>query len=525
VLALLSLAPPPALADRERGLRLAREGRCPAALADLAAARAADPRDAEASLVTGQCLIRLKRYEEAAAALEVARAVSPGLEGVDISLAIARYHLEEYETARAAIARAEAKDADRADVQLYRGLLLLEAAENEAGIDAFESARALDPAYSEPVASFYQGLALGATGDRERARRVLRRVALEWPGTDWAEQAELALSRLDAPDFRGWLQASAGAEYDSNVVLRGSGVDLPDDISDDEDWRGVFTASGGVAFVRHPEWTLSVAGGYYGTEQDEVDAFDTHYPTASIWLDHPWSDTTVSRLRYEFGYAWVDEDPYLAAHRFGTSLFRSFGSAGQTELFAGYERDDYRFDSEDVPERGASPICPFSLCGPPGLNEASARNRDGQAFSGGLAHGLPLPDLGPLESPGARAGYAYTRYDSRGLEYSHRQHAFSLGASATLPLELVFDADATYAYRRYDDPTTFPEPGTTGEYARDDDDREEHQWTLRAALSRALTEQVSVALSWRYEDNDSNAEVFEYDRHVVGLKVTGSLGP
>jgi tetratricopeptide (TPR) repeat protein len=522
VLALLTSSA--ARADRERGLRLAREGRCEAALADLAAARAADPRDGEASLVTGQCLIRLKRYAEAAAALEVARAASPGLAGVDVSLAIARYHLEEYEPARAALARAEAQGADRANVQLYRGLLLLEAAENEAGIDALERARALDPSYAEPVASFYQGLALGAIGERERARRVLQRVVDEWPGTDWAEQAAAALARLDAPDFQGWLQASAGAEYDSNVVLRGPGVDLPDDISDDQDWRGVWTAAGGVAFVRDPDWTLGIAGSYYGTEQDEVDAFDTHYPSASIWLDHPWSQRLLSRLRYEFGYAWVDEDPYLVAHRFGTSLFRSFGSSGQTELFGGYERDDYRFDNEDVPERGASPICPFTLCGPPGLNEASARNRDGQAFTGGLRHAVPLRSLGPLGSPEARAGYAYTRYDSRGLEYSHRQHAFSLGGSVSLPLELAFDTDATYAYRRYDDPTTFAEAGTTGEYARDDDDRQEHQWTLRAALALAWTENLGVALTWRYEDNDSNADVFDYDRHVVGLKVTGSLG-
>jgi len=517
-----------AAGERERGLQLAREGRCEAALTDLAVVRADDPRDAEASLVAGQCWIRLGRYPEAAAALEVARAVQPDLPDVDVSLAIARFHLEEPDAARAALARAEARDPDRASVQLYRGLLLLQAADNEAAARALERARALDREYAEPVSSYYAGLALEQTGERESARAALTRVLEEWPGTVWADEARAALARLDAPDWGWWLQASLGAEYDSNVVLRGSGVELPDDISDDADWRGVWTASAGVTYALAPTWSVGLSGSYYGTEQDEVDAFDVQYPSGAAWVDHAWSDVLSSRLRYEFAYAWVDADPYLLSHRFAGSLYRQWSDWGTSELWLGYDRDDYRFDTFDVPDGDGGPTCPGVpppvACGPAGLDESTARNRDGQAVMAGLRHSLPLPSRGVFASPVARASYGYTWYDARGREYRFQQHAFSLGGGATLPWELQLGADVTYAYRPYERASTFTDPDVTGPYSLDDDDKHEHQWTVAASLAREITENLSLAFSWRYDDNDSNTSVFEYDRHVVGLRLTGSLG-
>ena len=123
------------------------------------------------------------------------------------------------------------------------------------------------------------------------------------------------------------------------------------------------------------------------------------------------------------------------------------------------------------------------------------------------------------------AAYAYTWYETRGREYDHQQHAFSLGGGLMLPLELALSTDVTYAYRPYKNRSTFPDPDDIGLARRYSlDDRDEHQWTLGASLSRALSAYLSVSLSWRYDNNDSSVEVFDYDRHVVGLKFTGSLG-
>ena len=60
---------PGALAEegrRNRGVRLAEEGRCEAALPDLDAARLAAPADAELAHLAGQCRFRLHHYGDAA---------------------------------------------------------------------------------------------------------------------------------------------------------------------------------------------------------------------------------------------------------------------------------------------------------------------------------------------------------------------------------------------------------------------------------------------------------------------------
>ncbi|HEX5067774.1 MAG TPA: hypothetical protein VFY49_16765, partial [Myxococcota bacterium] len=61
----LALCATPAFADaRERGMTLAREGRCEAALGELSQARAATPADVEVLRMIGLCELRLHRYAE-----------------------------------------------------------------------------------------------------------------------------------------------------------------------------------------------------------------------------------------------------------------------------------------------------------------------------------------------------------------------------------------------------------------------------------------------------------------------------
>ena len=535
IVATVALGVPPDVAaassERDRALQLAREARCRAAVPELEALLEANPKDGELGLATGECLIRLQRYADAVERLEATRAVDPDREGVDAALAIAFYHAENPEAADEALSRAEARNPDRAKVQLYRGLLLLGESENESGAAALEQASVLDPAYAEPVSSFYQGLALGRV-DEERARAALNRVIAGWPGTTWADEARRALAELDAgeSDFSWWLNASIGVEFDSNVVLRGSGVDLPDDISDEEDWRGVWSLSGGTTLYRDENWTVGVSASYYGNRQDDVTDFDIHYPTISGWVDRALAERTFLRGRYEYGFAWVGGDEYLSEHRVEASLLQDFEDWGRTRFELRFLNDDFRFRTVDVagPDSpGAG--CPPNLltCGPFGLNEASARNRDGWEFGAGFLHVFPLPDLPGLSKNTVRGGYDYSIYDSRGQEYSYMQHGFALGAATTLPWNFQLDVEASFLYRPYRNPSTFPDSTPTDgtQYQLSPNKRREREWLVGAKLTRPLTKYLSLELSWSYDDNDSTAAVFDYDRHVVGLRLQGRVAP
>ncbi len=71
---------PGALAEegpRNRGVRLAEEGRCESALPDLDTARLAAPADAELALLSAQCRFRLHHYGEAVRDFEAVSELAP----------------------------------------------------------------------------------------------------------------------------------------------------------------------------------------------------------------------------------------------------------------------------------------------------------------------------------------------------------------------------------------------------------------------------------------------------------------
>jgi tetratricopeptide (TPR) repeat protein len=531
--AALCAAPGLARADetRERGVRLAREGRCEAALADLAAARAESPRDAELAGLEGECLLRLRRYGEAVRALEAATALAPERAELQLALAKARFHDGDYAAAEQALAHASSV-ADDAEYELYLGMLRLERGDAAGAAEALERARRRDAARVEPVASYYLGLALARSRRSEQAGLALRHVTDVWAGTDWAREAERRLERLDAsPERRIWAAVGSGFEYDDNVVLRGRGSPLPSDISDEGDVRGVWTANAGVELWKRESATLGLMGSYRGTTHADLDEFDAHFPSATLWLDGAITESLSGLFRYDFGYAWLDSDPFVLTQGWLGSLERDWQRYGRSEFFAQAFLDGYFFESDDVPDGVGVPgsVCtdPTQPCGPPGLNEERERERDGLGVSAGLAHSVPLPTGSlPLRGAALRAGYRYTGFDAEGREYSFDSHELHGGLGATLPGAVDFDLTAGYAWRPYRHATTFPDPSDLVDgvqYGLRTTQRRERTTRVELSLGRGFGEHVRLSGHYRYLDNESTADVFDYDQHVVGLMITLGL--
>jgi len=531
----LALCAAPALAhaegERERGMRLAGEGRCEAALGDLASARASSPRDAGLAGLEGECLLRLRRYGDAVRALEAAVALDPARADLQLALARARFHHGDPSGAEQALAQASSLE-DDAEYQLYLGMLALERGETAGAVQALERARSLDAARVEPVASYYLGLALAQSREPERAGIALRRVTDAWAGTDWSTEAARRLERLDAgPERVVWIAAGSGIEYDDNVVLRGRGAPLPSDISDEGDFRGVWTANTGVELWKNERTTLGLMGSYRGTTHVDLDEFDAHFPSATLWLDGAITESLSGRFRYDFGYAWLDSDPFVVTNGWLGSLEQSWKQYGRSEVFAQAFLDGYFFESDDVPDGVGAPgsVCPDPTqpCGPPGLNEERERERDGFGVSGGLAHTLPLPTGSlPLRDASLSAGYRYTGFDAEGREYSFDSHELHGGVGVTLPARIDFDVVAGYAWRPYRNPTTFPDPDDLVDgvqYGLRNTNRRDRTARVEVSLGRGFGEHVFVSSHWRYLDNQSTADVFDYDQHVVGVMITLGL--
>jgi tetratricopeptide (TPR) repeat protein len=529
-LAFAAAAPGSALGatDPETARRLAVEGRCEAALPELERARELAPRDADLALLQGECAIRLGRYGEAIDALLAARAIDPRRGDVAFQLAVARYHQGDLAGAETALADAEALGAAGAEVELYRGFLLLQRAEEPgAAAAALERARALGGNAVEPVASYYAGIALAAAEDRAAAREALRRVVAEWPGTEWAREAERTLAKLAGGAPRRWLSLRAGYEYDDNVVLLGSGVALPTEISSQRDERAAWLLQAGAELFQSGPWSAGAAISYEGWLHGDLSAFDLHYPSLVTWLDRRLAEGTTARVSLDADYAWVDNDPFYTSQGVGAALFQRVGRFGTAEVGARYWRQNYLFPNDDVPDGPGTPGDPCldeddAFCGPPGIDEAQERNRDGDGFTLGVLHTFPLL----WERAQLRAGYRYHHFGARGSEYSYDAHELLADAAIRLPLELELRLAVSWVDQPYRNPSTFPDPDDIAggvEYPLSGSRRDDSFLETEVAIARPIGRHLTLSAAWRYQRSRSNVEVFDYERNVLGVYVTVGL--
>ena len=528
-----------------RGERLALEGRCEVAVPELEKEleQVPAPESAHVAWRLGQCALRARDYPRAATALEQALAIDPGLTEANLDLARARYHAGDLDGADAALRAGESLSGE-ALWQLYRGMVDLARGDAKAAVVALQRAVDInaatfqtraDPQAVEPVASYYLGLALRAAGEEDRARERLDAVADTWAGTDWASQANRALGREQGRN--AWLNLGAGLAWDSNVVQAGRDAPVATEISEKSDLLGVLLANAGLELGRWGANSAGLLASYRGrihSDRDELRQFDSHIPTASLWLNRALRDDTHVRFRYDFGYAWVDTDPFRISNGGRLSLIHAWSPSSTTELFARSFVDDYRTSFDDIPDGpgtpGApcvAPTAPYTYCGPPSVNEHHARDLDGYGNGGGIAHALTVPlGLPPIPDPSLTTGYSYTYFESDGREDTHQEHRVFLGLGFALPYSVGLDLEGSYSYRAFRHPTIFPDredllaassATTPRQYFLSDQPHRDQRTTFDARLSIPIVEPCSVSLLYSYRINQSTADAFDYDEHAVGL--------
>lgn len=507
-----------------RATALAREGRCPEALAALA--QIATPTAKSANL-RAQCQIEAKDWPAALASLEETKRLDPATPDVELHLAIARFHMGDYAGSREALDAAAPTAQQDPQYHLYRGLVLLQEARSAEAARELGRARAVGPGV-DPSASYYEGLAWAGAKETEKAEESFDRVIETAPGTAWAAQAERAkadLSRLADGRKSAWALARAGLEYDDNVRLRGNDV-FPSS-GGDHDVRAVWLLHGGTELVSGPGWAAGIQGTYYGSAHQDLTAFNEHYPVVGVWYDQRLGEDTSLRLSYDVGYSWYQYDPFLFTNQARASLFHSFGDAGRTELFATPYKYNYLYSVKDVPDdpdpltdecnTADTPTRVGPACGPVGLNEHQERNRDGWGLVTGAQHRVPV-DAIETELLG---GVAYLRYSARGSEYSYNGVGAWVGTDTELPFEAAFRTSVGYSHLSYRNESTYPDsvaPDTR--YTLDDDDRHEDRWYYAVELEKYIGDDWSASLRYSYTDNNSNVAVFAYDREIVGAYVT-----
>jgi hypothetical protein len=480
-----------------RAADLEAQGRCDEAVALYRSQEAADARIA---LVAGRCQVRARDYADAIATLGTAREMPDAPAEVDLYLGVAQYHQGDLEVAEASLDRARARGADGALLDLYTGLLQLQAEDARNAALSLERARRADSRAVEPVASYYAFLAWRSLDEQERAEAALARLRATDQDGPWIAEAERILAEGgDAVAPSWWANAEAGLEYDSNVTVRGGGVSQVfingDEVSGKDDGRGAWSIDGGIELFRNEKWSGGVLASYTGNAHFDINEFDTHYPTASGWVDHHFSEKTTLRARYDYAYAWLNYDPYVSMNTIGATLFQGWDAAGRTELTLFGAFFDFKYDRVD----------------PGGGFGVSDIDRDGKSVNVEALHRYE-PGLHDLE---LRAGYLYTHYNAEGREFDFDLHRFLLGFDVTLPLEVAWDGWVAFTYQPYEHESIYvddPPPSHPPNHR-------DRIWEFGSEFEKFVSEDVSVLARYRFTDTGSNTDVYDYDRHVVGAYV------
>lgn len=496
--------------------------------------------EARARLAEGQCHIKAGRYPEALDALAAVRGDRDGLSpeqlgDVELYRGVALYHLERYGEARTALDAAQGLSRDEAQLSLYRGLLALRDGDNDRAAPALEAAARLAPEMTEPVASYYAGLAWQGASERGRAREAYERViALDGDGP-WGREAK---KLLDSTELFPWfVRGSIGMEWDDNVLLRGNVTPIIDPLdtnslttAGNQDWRGIWDFEGGIELFKSDDddWSAGATASYYGTAQVDLKDLNTHYPTIGAYLSRRLGLQTFAQARYAFGFAWVDEESYLRTHVGELSLRHTWTRAGTTVALVDVLGNDLRFEPNDVPDGTngpgtacAPPTVGLQPCSPAGVDERTERNRDGVAYGFAVDHSylvdVPSALDDALEALEIGGGYRFRYYDDEGSEWEHFAHILSARLQASFPLGIEAGASVSYERRDFDNRSSFPDAQVPNfEYALSNEEREEDVVSIATSLSKALTENLSLSARYSYLDNQSNRQAYDYDRHIVG---------
>ena len=499
---------------RARGARLAAEGKCDQALPLFARALAADPKEARSALLAGRCQIAAKQYAEAEKSLDLAQQRDPSLHEVSLEHAIARYHQENFAGARQALEAARPTSTGDARFELYDGLLLLQEGKRAEGIAALERARKADPKVAEPTASYYEGLALENQGDRREAQEAMNRVVTSDPTGRWgvAAQQRLAFwSRTRPRDY--WAELTFGEESDSNVVLRGNGVDLPSDISDQRDFRAIWHADAGWQFLHTPDWGAGAELNYTGTAEHQLPQFSYDYLVGTAWIDRRITERLSAHLQADYAYGWVDGASWVTEVAATPGLVYAEGRNLYTRVFGRFPFSNYHFTPDSTATWN-----PLSVPTPTPeqLHTAAQieadRNRDGRAEQLGIEQGIPLDAIRTQLTATA----LFTRYHAEGSEYSFRGAGGYLQSDTLLPWNFTLLLAAGYTWRGYLHPTTFEAVAPPNS-----DKRRDQVVDTDISLEHTIYYDWLVgSVRYHFTNEASNVAVFDYGRHIFGGYLT-----
>lgn len=439
-----------------------------------------DPNDVYALYYRGVTRARLGDLEGAIRDLHAVLERKPDLREAALELGVALVDAKRGAEAIPWLEQAQQAPELDARASFFLGIAELRAGEEAAAEANFERAAKLDSSLT--LASlYYRGVAAYQASRWQEAEDRFRRVSAMSPSSRLGREAAdflISLQGLRGRSFQ--LYADVALEYDSNVTIAPDNQTLKDEfgVSDEDDGLVAVTAGASYAPVRTQRALLNVGYEFFQSFYFDLTDFNLQDHRPNVELVGRFGDARIG-LQGRYDYYTLDAHKFL--QEVNASPWFTFYN-GATSRIDVWFRMRYRdfLDSD------------FEI-------------RDGFNYSTGSRLVLNLGDWSRF----AFLGYRYDRESPNGGSESAQAFGYdgnevSTGLGWTFPADIW--ADVSYAYRRE-------------RYDADSQGRRDNEHRILAGLSKQLTDSLLARCTYFGTINDSNQNLFQYDRHIVSVSL------
>ncbi|OGW38264.1 MAG: hypothetical protein A2Y97_04570 [Nitrospirae bacterium RBG_13_39_12] len=387
---------------------------------------------------------------------------------------------KEYSEAADDFAAALKEKPDDPSANLYLGIALCNSGNDQEGEKLLKKALKLDPI--SPRTNLELGILYYKRGLHEEAMDFFETANKLSPGTELSEIAKDYIRDIQEKEeqivLKYWsISFSAGAQYDSNVILEPSDGTLPEGISRKSDWRGVIYIDGKYMPAVTENLFIGPTYSFYQSIHKELDDFNVQQHLPGIILNYTVSKPLSFRALYTFEYTTVGKEEYLSSHSISPTITIAERKGFFTTIQYNYQSKDFK----------NSPLF------------ENNSERDGSNNLLRITQYIPVSRTAALS-----LSYSYDN-DSTDEDYwAYSGHTGNIDLRLDLGKKWSIDLSGEYYQKNYD-----------AEYPGTGEKREDKTATFSSTLTKTFSSNFDVTVGWQYVKNRSNIDIFEYERNIT----------
>ena len=489
----------------------------------------ADPDDVEVRYQRGTLRARTGDVNGAIEDLQRALALRPYFPNAAFELGVALIDADRPADAEAPLLQAQQVAALDAQASFYLALAELRLGRLELARSNFQRARERDPSLAA-AAQYYDGVIAFRRRDYDTAMEQFAAVQRDRPDTQMGREAAQYLEVIDdqrASDYSAF--GTMAFEYDSNVTLQAANIGNAQSLPGD--WRFVVNGGGRWTPVRWGRASLSVGYEFYQSAQFQLTSYDLtdNRPAMQLQYDFDW--VSIGLLgRYD--YYLLGGESYLSeATGMPWVTIREEG-IGRTEIYARVQPRSFK--AANCPPPSGNPLVP---------NQACYGALNGIYSFAGARQFFDLGNAARQLWVGYELGFTSPQPGNTPLQefnrdfYQYGSWAVEAGVRSPLPFDVLGQLAYRYEYQSYSpasgcsvnqgQSTPGVCPGGTPPFQYPFNPvgltpRADNNHRVIFSLERPLPEvweHLSVVASYFGTFNDSNKDIFTYDRNIGSLAV------